>query len=327
MHFVSDYFLFFAKTFTLVIAILITILGIIWLSKSKESLANKIKVKHLNKKLDEIRTSLQQSTFSKAQLKQSKKQRKVSKTQITKKDRKKIFYIEFNGDYRAAEANELREKITALLTIAKPEDEVVIKLESGGGLVHAYGLCASQLVRLRQRNIHLTAIIDKVAASGGYLMASVADTIIAAPFAIIGSIGVLVQVPNFHRFLKEHNIDFEQLSAGEYKRTLTLFGENTDKGREKLQEEIDETHKLFKQFVTTYRPKLDIAKVSTGEFWFGSQALDLQLIDKIDTSDDYLLAASEQADVYEIIYKSAKSLPAKLFGAASNIFHSKVWYK
>jgi serine protease SohB len=325
MHFLNDYFLFFAKTFTFVIAILITIVGVIALSKKKELLIHKIKIKHLNKKFDEICTHLQQDTFSKTQLKQSKKQQKALKEQLNKKNRKKIFYIEFNGDYRAAEANELREKITAILTIAKPEDEVVIKLESGGGLVHAYGLCASQLVRLRQRNIQLTAIIDKVAASGGYLMASVANHIIAAPFAIIGSIGVLVQLPNFHRLLKEHNIDFEQLSAGEYKRTLTLFGENNDKGREKLQEEIDETHKLFKQFVTTYRPQLDIAKVATGEFWFGSQAQELQLIDKIGTSDDYLLTASEHADIYEITYKSAKSLPAKLLGAAGNIVHNKFW--
>ena len=109
----------------------------------------------------------------------------------------------------------------------------------------AYGLAASQMQRIRDKKLKLTVCVDKVAASGGYMMAVVADKIIAAPFAVLGSIGVLAQVPNFHRLLKKHDVDFEMLTAGKYKRTLTMFGENTDKGREKFQEDIEDTHVLF----------------------------------------------------------------------------------
>jgi serine protease SohB len=183
--------------------------------------------------------------------------------------------------------------------------------------VHAYGLAAAQLSRIREKKIPLTVTVDKVAASGGYLMACVANKILAAPFAIIGSIGVVVQMPNFHRLLKQKHVDFEQLTAGDYKRTLTMFGHNTEEGREKLQEEIEEIHHLFKDAIQANRPQIDIEKVSTGEHWLGTQAFSLRLVDKIETSDDYLVAKSEAANLYEISYETKKSLSQKLTAAAN----------
>ncbi len=311
MHFLTAYGLFLLKTLTFVAAILLTIVGILALSKSKEKDTNKIKIKHINTKYTNVKNILHEATLNKKQLKLLIKELKSTKETLKQKNRKKLFYLNFTGDMRATQVTELREKITAILTVATPADEVVVTVESGGGVVHTYGLCASQLARLRQRNIPLTIIVDKVAASGGYMMACVANQIIAAPFAIVGSIGVLMQLPNFHKFLKKHNIDFEQLSGGEYKRTLTLFGENTNKDREKMQEEIDKTHELFKNFVQEYRPQLDINKVATGEYWLGTQAFDLRLIDKIGTSDDYLLEASQNKDIYEVCYRTPESLPQK----------------
>ena len=188
----------------------------------------------------------------------------------------------------------------------------MVCLESPGGVVHGYGLAASQLMRLKQRNIRLTVAVDKVAASGGYMMACVADKIVSAPFAIIGSIGVVAQIPNVHRLLKKHDVDVDVMTAGEYKRTMTIFGENTEKGKQKFQQELEETHQLFKQFVAQNRPHLDLDKVATGEHWFGQQALNLNLVDEIMTSDDLLLQAMKEKSVIGVKYAVKKSLLQKV---------------
>ena len=201
--------------------------------------------------------------------------------------------------------------------VANDKDEVFVRLESGGGMVHGYGLASSQLDRIKQNNIPLTIAVDKVAASGGYMMACVADKIISAPFAILGSIGVIAQLPNFHKLLKKHDVDFEQFTAGEFKRTVTMFGENTEKGREKFIEELEETHVLFKNYVSERRPELDLAKVATGEHWFGTKAKELGLVDEISTSDDYLYSANKTRKVVAIKYVIHKSLAEKFSKAAS----------
>ncbi|MCA1778861.1 MAG: protease SohB, partial [Xanthomonadaceae bacterium] len=163
------------------------------------------------------------------------------------------------------------------------------------------------LKRIRDRGIRLTVTVDKVAASGGYMMACVADRIIAAPFAILGSIGVIASMPNFNRVLKKHDIDYEQFMAGEYKRTVTLFGENTDRERDKFQHDIEDVHALFKEFVHSHRAQVDLEKAATGEYWYGVRALDLKLADELLTSDDYLLGASAQADLYQLRWETEKS--------------------
>lgn len=224
---------------------------------------------------------------------------------------KRVFVLDFEGDMHASAVELLREEISAVLMIAEPQDEVVVRLESAGGLVHAYGLASSQLERIKRKGIPLTICVDEVAASGGYMMACLADKLIAAPFAIVGSIGVVAQMPNFNRLLKKHDIDFDVYTAGEFKRTLTMFGENTEKGREKFVEELEETHVLFKQFVSEYRSQLDIDKVATGEIWFGKQALEVELVDQLMTSDEYLLEACENADVFVVNYEVRKSLQDK----------------
>ena len=220
--------------------------------------------------------------------------------------------MHFKGDISASETAALREEISAIVQVAKPNDEVLLCLESPGGVVHGYGLAASQLMRLKQHNIKLTVAVDKVAASGGYMMACVADKIVSAPFAIIGSIGVVAQIPNIHRLLKKHDVDVDVMTAGEYKRTVTMLGENTEKGKQKFQQELEETHQLFKQFVSQNRPHLDVEQVATGEHWFGQQALNLNLVDEIMTSDDLLLQAMKEKQLIGVKYVVKKSLLQKV---------------
>lgn len=328
-----EYGLFLAKAVTIVITIAIIIILAMSLSKRGRP-QEKLEVNNLNKKYDSMALALKRSVLSRKQYKQEAKaakarQKAERKTKEKPDGRKRIFVLNFRGDIKASAVASLREEITTVLTMATPKDEVLVCLENAGGLVHEHGLAASQLLRIRDRKIPLTVAVDKVAASGGYLMACVANTIIAAPFAIVGSIGVLAQLPNFHRLLDKHGVDFEQIKAGEFKRTVTVFGKNTDKDRKKLKEEIEDTHELFKNFVTENRPDLDIKQVATGEHWYGTRALELKLINNVQTSDDYLLAASKNTDLYEVTYTARKTLSEKLVASMQSVIDNALlsWWQ
>lgn len=283
-----------------------------------------IRVTHLNTRINEQRKKIAQNTASKFELLQLSQQfSKEAKTR--KKNNQKVYVLDFKGDMAASAVESLREEITLILATAKAgRDRVVLRLESPGGMVHGYGLAAAQLVRLRDAGFNLTICVDKVAASGGYMMACIANEIVSAPFAVLGSIGVVAQVPNFNRLLKEHNVDFELYTAGQYKRTVTMFGENTEEGKAKFEEELQQTHVLFKHFVEKYRPQLNVEKVATGEHWYGQDAMDLNLVDKLQTSDEYLLSLLTQHDVYLIQTRRKPTLGEKLGLQAAQMADSLV---
>jgi serine protease SohB len=280
-----------------------------------------LRVRSLNREIEKLHDAVHQAVLSddawKVQSKRLRKERKkrAKAQEAADPRRKRVYVTDFHGDLQASAVDRLRMEITAILSLAEAGDEIVLRLSSGGGIVHAYGLAASQLSRIREHGIPFTVCVDAIAASGGYMMACVADKLLAAPFAVIGSIGVVAQLPNFHRYLKNKDIDFELITAGEYKRTLTLFGENTEKGRAKFIEEIEETQQLFKSFVANHRPRVAIDEVSTGEHWYGQQAIERALVDEISTSDEYLVRSCEVADVYEVSYHKKKSLQQR-FGLA-----------
>ncbi|MDR0806727.1 MAG: protease SohB [Enterobacteriaceae bacterium] len=329
MEWISQYGLFLAKIATFVIAIAAIALVIISAAQRKSGKRGELTLTDLSEQYREMQEEItferlspaEQKIWSKEQKKKDKaeaKQAKLAAKKGEKSPEKSCLYVlEFKGSVDAHEVEALREEITAVLAIAKPNDEVLLKLESPGGMVHGYGLAASQLDRLRKKGIRLTAAVDKVAASGGYMMACVADHIVAAPFAVIGSIGVVAQIPNFHRLLKKNDIDVELHTAGEFKRTLTLFGENTDQGREKFREELNETHQLFKDFVREQRPSLDIDRLATGEHWFGTQAKEKGLIDDIGTSDDLVIEQIKDRDVIGVRYAQHKRLIDRLTGSVA----------
>ncbi len=315
--FLDSYLIFLAKSATIVVVLLLIITMLINTVRQLNSIRmpEHLDVRDLNARFqglaDGIRESIASDAERKRLLKLRKKEAKAKqKGAATRQPR--VFVMSFKGDLYAHATDSLREEVSAILQVAENGDEVLMRLESEGGLVHAYGLAASQLARFKQRGVRLTVSVDKVAASGGYMMACVADRIIAAPFAVLGSIGVVAQLPNFNRLLKKLDVDYELHTAGEFKRTLTLFGQNTDEAREKFQEEIDQTHMLFKAFVGEHRPQLDLAKVATGEHWFGSQALELKLVDAIETSDDFLMQRVDSAELIELQFQRRKSLSDRL---------------
>ena len=271
-----------------------------------------IRISHLNGRVNEQRKKIAQTTASRLELLQL-VQQLAKEAKVRKKNDQKIFVLDFKGDIQASAVDTIREEITLILATAKAgHDRVVVRLESPGGMVHGYGLAAAQLVRLRDAGFNVTICVDKVAASGGYMMACIANEIISAPFAVVGSIGVVAQVPNFNRLLKQHNVDFELYTAGEYKRTVTMFGENTPEGKAKFEEELQQTHSLFKHFVEKYRPQLDVAQVATGEHWYGEDARELNLVDKLQTSDEYLLSLLPKHDVYVINTRKRPTFGEKL---------------
>lgn len=307
MEFISQYGLFLLKSITIVIALLVIFSGFFAISHKPKS---KLEITSLNEEYEHIKSLMR-------------KKIRGEKAEKKKKNTKQpaLYVIDFNGDIKASQVEQLRDEISAVLCIAKPEDEVLIRLDSPGGAVNGYGLAAAQLQRLRDKGIPLTVCIDKVAASGGYLMACVANCIIAAPFAIIGSIGVVAQIPNFYRWLKKNNIDIELLTAGEYKRTLTLFSENTEKGRKKFQEDLEQIHAVFRDYVLQNRSQLDIEKVSTGEHWLAKDALDLRLVDKLLTSDDYINEKMSTHKSFKLTIQPKVSLINKLIKPAMRLMH------
>lgn len=321
----TDFFvslcLFAAKALIIVIVVLALVLGlIVMIAKAKQGMHGRLTLHNLNEKRDDTQEALLAEILPKKAYKQwLKDEKKAKSARANATDRSpSVYVLDFIGDLKASATEQLREEISAIISIATPADEVVLRLDSAGGMVHGYGLAAAELKRLKDAGIKLTVAIDKVAASGGYLMACIADHIIAAPFSIIGSIGVIVQLPNFHRLLKNNDIDFEMQTAGEYKRTITVFGENTDAGREKLKEELEHIHTQFKQLIASHRPQINISEVATGEHWLGEHALQLKLVDAIQTSDAYLLEKTKQATVYELAMAVKKPLLAKLTEATAN---------
>ncbi len=342
-EFAAEYGLFLLKALTIVASIAVVIgLAAAAGSRGQRPDRGHIEVHHVNDRYDTMAESLHEVMLDSSALKQHKKKKKAGekKAQAEKKKalklkagkgaeveedaRRRIYVIDFDGDIKASAVAGLREEITAVLTVARHCDEVVVKLESGGGMVHSYGLAASQLDRLREREVPLTVCIDKVAASGGYMMACIGNKIVGAPFAMIGSVGVVAQIPNFHKVLKKHDVDYELLTAGEYKRTLTIFGENTQKGRDKFMEDLEQTHELFKQFVAEHRPAVDIDAIATGEVWFGTRAVQLRLVDELGTSDQYLMDQRDSADIYQLKYATKKGWQEKLGLAAEGAIASAI---
>lgn len=315
IDYLMQYGLFLAQVVTLVAGIGVVIVLVAAMAR-REREEERLEIKDLNQRFRTMELTLKQGILSKKAFKaeaKAAKKRKDEKKTDEQGDR--LFVINFRGDIRASAVASLREEVSAILTLAKGGDEVLVRLENAGGLVHDHGLAASQLARIRERGVSLTVAVDKIAASGGYLMACVANRILAAPFAVLGSIGVLAQIPNFNRLLTEKGVDFEQFKGGEFKRTVSLFGKITDGDRAKFSQEIEDTHALFKEFVSSQRPALDMGQVATGEHWYGKRALDLGLCDELKTSDDYLLERSEKTRIFEVKYITKKGLSRKLAAA------------
>ena len=332
MAYLAEYGLFFAKALTLfllIVGILLSVVGVAM--RNRHAPSEQIDVKRINDRFRDMADALEMATLppalvkkrQKAQKKERKAQAKSEKN-APEEPKKRVFVLNFHGDIRASEVALLREEVTAILLGVREGDEVLVRLESAGGMVHAYGLAASQIMRLRDAGVDVTVSVDKVAASGGYLMACVANRILAAPFAVIGSIGVVAEIPNFNRLLKKHDIDYEQISAGEYKRTISMLGETTDRARAKVKEEVEQTHTLFKDFVKARRPIVDLDAVATGEHWLGTQAHQLKLVDDIRTSDDYLMSLRDTADIFEVEYTIKKKVLDRLSGLIGQLSKGRI---
>jgi serine protease SohB len=325
----AQYGLFLAKTLTVLAA---GGLFVVLALRARRGLAgsddgDRLEILDLNERYKDLARALKGSSLSKKAFRawhRAERKREKARAKGATETRKRLFVIDFNGDLRATEVAALRVLVTTILLDSQEGDAVLVRVENAGGTVHEHGLAASQLARLRARGIHLTVSVDKVAASGGYLMACVADRIVAAPFAVIGSIGVLAELPNFHRLLERHGVDFELHTAGQFKRTLSLFGENTDAGRDKLKSQLEETHSLFKGFVSEYRPALDLDRVATGEYWHGRQAVELGLVDALQTSDDLLLAESETRDLLQLKYSARKKPIERLVASLQSAFGGRL---
>lgn len=320
MEFLAEYGLFLLKAATLVAAVVIVI-AVLAAASRKASTHEGLEVESLNKKHRTLAGHLRRVILGKSAWKTAAKQEKAREKAAAKsgRERPKSFVVDFKGDLKASAVASLREEISAILDVAKDGDEVIVRLENFGGVVHEHGLGASQLARIRDRGIPLVVCVDKVAASGGYLMACVADRIVAAPFAILGSIGVIAQLPNFNRLMEGHGVDWEMVTAGEYKRNVTMFGKNTEADRARLKAQLEDVHELFKSAVAAYRPGLDLAKVGTGEHWYGTRALELGLADELKTSDQLLAELAAERELYRVCYKVRRPIRQRLLASVDDM--------
>ncbi len=318
-EFFADYGLFVLKTITIVAA-LVVVIGTV-AAAGKKAMHEGLEVEDLNNKYRTLAKALKRIVLKKSEQRAATKKEKARKKAEAKSDKKRPrgYVIDFKGDLRASAVASLREEVSAILELATPDDQVIVRLENYGGVVHEHGLAASQLARIRDKGIPLIVVVDKVAASGGYLMACVASRIVAAPFAILGSIGVIAQIPNFNRMLDSHGVDFEQIMAGEYKRNVTMFGKNTDEDRARLKEQLEDVHELFKAAVNKYRPTLDLEKVATGEHWYGTRALEMGLVDELSTSDELLATLAPDLDLYRVNFRIRQPLPKRLMANVDGV--------
>lgn len=310
-----DYALFLAQAATVVAAVgaTVAIIALAIAASRKARPGEGIHAIRLNERFDDLSAPIEALALPAKEFKAARKARnKARKAAAAASPRPRIYVLDFKGDIRASAGNNLREEVSAILGMARAGEEVLLRLDNAGGLVHEHGFASSQLARLTSRDLKLTVAVDKVAASGGYMMACIADHILAAPFAVLGSIGVLAQVPNVHRALEQRGVDMEMFKGGKYKRTVTVLGRNSDEDRAKYQQEIDEIHALFKQFVAEHRPALDLDKVATGEHWFGRDALALGLCDAIGTSDDWLMTRRADAELLRVRYRHRERLGQRL---------------
>jgi len=314
MEFLQDYGLFLAKGLT-VLLLLLALLGAAaaMAARGRGRDEEQLTVRHLNERYRSMERVLQRKVLGRRAFRQLVRQYRRERKEAMRAERARVYVLRFHGDIRATRVENLREEISAVLTLARPGvDQAVLCVESGGGLVPAYGLAAAQVARLREAGLDLTVTVDRVAASGGYLIAAVAQRIVAAPFAVVGSIGVVAQIPNLHRLLKRHDVDIELLTAGQYKRTLTVLGKNTPEGRAKFQQELEETHLLFKGYLQRFRPQLDLDTLATGEHWYGEQALERKLVDALGTSDDLLMRMTKEHDLYEVRFTRRQPLGRRI---------------
>jgi serine protease SohB len=321
MEFLADVGGFLLKAAIIVFAFVVITGVIAQAAQKQKKQKGELEVTHLSRELQEMQDALQMELLDKKARKKAEKLLKKARKSEEKHD-KRLFVIDFKGSLDAKEVDSLRREVNAILSMATDKDDVLVRLESGGGVVNGYGLAAAQLQRLREHGMTVHVAVDKVAASGGYMMACVGHKIYAAPFAFIGSIGVVAQIPNVHRWLKNHDIDFEQITAGEFKRTLTIFGENTEEGRRKFKKDLEAIHHQFKDFVQTNRPQLDIDKVATGEVWSGQRAKELGLVDEIITSDAWLLKQMSEREILKLEYSVKKPISERFAKGAATLIHT-----
>ena len=321
----ADYVFFLLKIATLLVAVVVFIIIVAAIKRSKSE-GEQLQVQELNERQQDLKETLQEEWLEEKNKKQLHKERnkKAKADAATLSSKPRVFVLDFKGDLDASQAPVLGREISLLLSVLRPEDEVVVRLESAGGYVHSYGHATAQLHRLRDKGVDLTICVDRVAASGGYMMACTAAKLLVAPFAILGSIGVVAEVPNVHRLLKKHEVDYEVLTAGDYKRTLTVFGENTPEGKQKFIDDLEQTHQMFKSYVKRCRPQLDIEKVAKGEVWYGEQALGLQLVDALQTSEAYLLERQETARVFKVRLKKTLNLTEKIAGQTASVLEGRL---
>ncbi len=243
----------------------------------------------------------------------------------------RLAVLRFQGlrDLNASGDQRLSEAIDEVLVNRDHFEEAVVIIDSPGGTTHGYGHAYALLERLSASGLKVTACIDRIGASGGYLMALPADRILAGPFAIVGSVGVVAGIPNVKRLLEEKGVSYRLFVAGDKKRVVHFADDDGPEVREYMDEKLAGIHTQFLQAVEKHRgDRVKLDEVRSGDHWSAEESVEkgLGLVDELQTSAEYLLERNREVALVmierrvDITERFAGYLAARLSARVASLF-------
>lgn len=229
--------------------------------------------------------------------------------------------LRFEGDTMATGRQDFARMVDEVLHNKERIQRVIVVVNSPGGGVSVYGQMFAGMERMRNAGVDVTACVDTYAASGGYLMSVPAQRIIAAPFAMVGSIGVVSEFMNFNKLLRRLGVEPMTITAGELKRTVTPLSEVTEENKAAYKAQLEAIHRQFIAVVKKYR-EVDADRVCTGNHWTAAESVELKLnlVDGLATSQEYLFEANQTEDLVTIS-KLQNPYEKSVLGLARRFIH------
>lgn len=176
---------------------------------------------------------------------------------------------------------------------------VVLHINSPGGGVAASQEIYEEINKLREKGVKVVASMSAVAASGAYYIACAADTIVANPGTLTGSIGVIFEWPILSELMRKLGVKLEVIKSGDMKDVGSIGRPITRREREMLQSVVDDTYNQFVEVVSRERglPIEDVIELADGRIFTGNQARDLGLVDVIGNFEDAIQIAAEMGGI------------------------------
>ncbi|HIQ50372.1 MAG TPA: signal peptide peptidase SppA [Nautiliaceae bacterium] len=200
--------------------------------------------------------------------------------------KKSVVIYELKGpivNYEQTESIYLQKVLSDLDSIEENYDGIILKIDSPGGDAYSTKKIAERIKEINKK-IPIVACIDQIATSGAYWLASSSDYIVADDFSIVGSIGVYASYLEFTGLMEKLGVKYNRIVFGKYKDILSPFKNLTEEERKLIERKINYIYEYFVKEVAKNRGlnySFVKEKIATGEFFFGYEAKELNLVDAI----------------------------------------------